>query len=254
MQHKHFDFIIAGAGAAGLSLLVRMILSGKFADSKILLADKEPKKFNDRTWCFWEKENGLFEELIFKSWNRISIFNTGFSKHLDIAPYRYKMIRGIDFYQYCFDIINAQKDITVEYGEITAVRNDGEQACIEINGQILSGDYVFNSIRLKESVKANGTHNLLQHFTGWIVEMESEVFDEQTATLMDFRTSQEHGCSFVYVMPFTKNTALVEYTLFSKQLLRPEQYAESLTTYLSTHFPGVNYVVTSTEFGVIPMT
>ena len=45
-----------------------MIRSGKFNDKKILLMDKEPKTKNDRTWCFWEKEAGFFEEIVYKKW------------------------------------------------------------------------------------------------------------------------------------------------------------------------------------------
>ena len=45
---------------------MRMIKSGKFSDKKILLIDKEPKTKNDRTWCFWEKGNGFFENIVAK--------------------------------------------------------------------------------------------------------------------------------------------------------------------------------------------
>ncbi len=65
----HYDYIFAGAGAAGLSLLTRMIASGKFSDKKILLIDKAPKTSNDRTWCFWEKENSFFEEIVYRKWD-----------------------------------------------------------------------------------------------------------------------------------------------------------------------------------------
>ncbi|MEJ0032900.1 MAG: lycopene cyclase family protein [Bacteroidota bacterium] len=46
---------------------------------------------------------------------------------------------------------------------------------------------------------------------------------------MDFRPSQEHGATFAYVLPFSENSALVEYTLFTKDLLNPEEYNEALT-------------------------
>jgi len=62
-----YDFIFAGAGCAALSIVMRMIKSGKLADKKILLIDKEPKTKNDRTWCFWEKENGFFDEIVYKN-------------------------------------------------------------------------------------------------------------------------------------------------------------------------------------------
>lgn len=251
MQNKDFDFIVAGAGAAGLSLLVRMIRSGKFADKKILLVDKQQKVSNDRTWCFWEKQSGIFEELVFKTWKKISIYNNGFAKDIDISPYAYKMIRGIDFYRYSFELIQSQKNITIEYGEIDAVN---ENCSITVNGKTVSADYVFNSIRFNDSAEAKGKNNLLQHFTGWIIRSEAPAFNDHQATLMDFRTSQQHGCSFVYVMPFSKNTALVEYTLFSKKLLTRDQYSAALKNYLSEHYHGIGYTVESTEFGVIPMT
>jgi hypothetical protein len=59
-----YDYIIAGAGCAGLSLAVHMIHSGKFPDKKILFIDKHPKKFNDRTWCFWENQPTIFDPIV----------------------------------------------------------------------------------------------------------------------------------------------------------------------------------------------
>ncbi|MEJ0032902.1 MAG: hypothetical protein WDO15_22180 [Bacteroidota bacterium] len=55
-----YDYIISGAGCAGLTLLMRMIESGKFSDKKIMVVDRDLKPRNDRTWCFWEKEDGSF--------------------------------------------------------------------------------------------------------------------------------------------------------------------------------------------------
>ena len=60
-------------GCAGLSLAVHLIQSGKFSDKKILLIDKESKIQNDRTWCFWENENGLFQNIVYKSWEKVWI-------------------------------------------------------------------------------------------------------------------------------------------------------------------------------------
>ena len=63
-MQKSYDYIILGAGCAGLSLLMRMIGSNQFNDKKILLIDKEQKNKNDRTWCFWEKDKGLFDPVV----------------------------------------------------------------------------------------------------------------------------------------------------------------------------------------------
>ena len=83
----YYDYIIAGAGCAGLSLAVHMIHSGKFNDKKILIVDKEEKNKNDRTWCFWEKERGLFEPVVCQKWDRVWFHGETFSKLLSLLPY-----------------------------------------------------------------------------------------------------------------------------------------------------------------------
>jgi lycopene beta-cyclase len=71
---------------------------------------------------------------------------------------------------------------------------------------------------------------------------------------MDFRTSQKHGCTFVYLLPTSKNSALVEYTLFSDKLLDTEEYDINLDIYIN-EILGVNdYKTNEEEFGIIPMT
>jgi lycopene beta-cyclase len=77
-----YDYIISGAGCAGLSLAMHIINSGRLADKKILLIDKDPKRANDRTWCFWEKDKGLFESIVVKEWEKVSFIGEGFNDEL----------------------------------------------------------------------------------------------------------------------------------------------------------------------------
>ncbi|TFG75732.1 MAG: lycopene cyclase, partial [Flavobacteriales bacterium] len=69
-----------------------------FKEKHILLLDKDVKGNNDRTWCFWETGEGPFDAIVSKTWNQIYFGGHKFSNNFLIAPYRYKMIRGIDFY------------------------------------------------------------------------------------------------------------------------------------------------------------
>ena len=102
-----YDYVFTGAGAAGLSLLVRMLKSGKFSDKTFLLVDKDRKDQNDRTWCFWEKGPGLFDEIVYQHWDKVWFHGPGFSKQFKIKLYRYKMVRGIDFYNQCINYIKS---------------------------------------------------------------------------------------------------------------------------------------------------
>lgn len=139
---KQFDYIIAGAGCAGLSLLTRLLQTGQFSNQKILLVDKAPKTANDRTWCFWEKGEGFFEPVVYQKWQELWFHANGYSELHNIAPYYYKMIRGGDFYRYCFEIIGQYQNVTVEYGSVTAMTNE----FITVNGCNYTGNIIFNSI------------------------------------------------------------------------------------------------------------
>ena len=231
-----------------------MIKSGKFSDKKILLVDKEPKTKNDRTWCFWEKQKGFFEEVVYRKWDSISFFSNHYSSALQIAPYQYKMIKGINFYEYCFAEIKKHINIEILYSEIGECKLQRDNPVFSFNGEQLSlgRPVVFNSI-YRPIDKAGKTIRLLQHFKGWIIETNKPVFNPDKATMMDFRVHQDHGTAFVYVLPFSETTALVEYTLFTKDLLQPEQYNEGLKNYIDAFLAIKEYKVKEEEFGIIPM-
>jgi lycopene beta-cyclase len=241
-------------GCAGLSLALHMIESGKLAGKKVLLIDKDRKQANDRTWCFWEKQSGLFENIVYKKWEKVWIYNNSFSRLLDLAPYRYKLIRGIDFYQYCMNIISRQSNFEIRNEQVREINNEGQLAYAGTGNQRFYADFIFNSILFDKPVLKENEHYLLQHFKGWIIETKKPAFNTGEATLMDFRTEQQHGTTFVYVMPFTGTRALVEYTLFSKELLLQPAYENGLKEYISNILNIENYTVTEEEFGVIPMT
>ena len=57
-------------------------------------------------------------------------------------------------------------------------------------------------------------NSLLQHFIGLEIKTPHPVFDAGVVTLMDFRCDQSRGIHFIYLLPFSADTALVESTLF----------------------------------------
>ncbi len=247
-----FDYIILGAGCSGLSLAVRLIESGQFANKKILLCDKQPKNLNDRTWCFWEQQPGYFDNIIHHRWDTLFVKHPAGAINLNIAPYSYKMIRGLDFYNHCFSIINRAKNVTVMYGEVSGI--DAENGIVSSADEQYKADYIFSSVLLQPPSLQKGQFYLLQHFRGWWIETETDVFNPAEADMMNFRTSQQHGCTFVYVLPVTKRRALVEYTLFTEQELQPEEYDEGLKTFISEKLQLTNYSIHEVEHGIIPMT
>ena len=57
---NHYNFILAGGGAAGLSLAVQLA-SSPLKDQSILIIDRDRKQANDRTWCFWARTPTLLD-------------------------------------------------------------------------------------------------------------------------------------------------------------------------------------------------
>ncbi|MFT3676116.1 MAG: lycopene cyclase family protein [Chitinophagaceae bacterium] len=255
-QSTSYQLIIAGAGAAGLSLLMRLIGNGYLEKNRVLLIDKDEKIRNDRTWCFWETDPGFFEDIIYRRWSQLDFFSSYFSGPLTIHPYQYKLIRGIDFYTYCFDTIRCHPNITWWKASVQSITETAQGVSVKAEGEeerLYPGAQAFSSIPMPVTDQPNAIQ-LLQHFKGWVIRTEQPCFDPARATLMDFRISQQKGTAFVYVLPFSAHEALVEYTLFTSSLLEPQQYEDGLRDYLKQYLQLDNYTVTEEEFGVIPMT
>ncbi len=255
MQAKQYDYIFLGTGCSSLSIVMRMIASKKFSNKKILIIDKEDKSRNDRTWCFWEKSEGFFEKIVYRKWQHLFFKTDDKSIALDIGLYKYKMIRGIDFYEHCFSSIELQKNIDIIHGMIS-FENKDSFAKIKVNGDAIEFNeeaLVFNSV-YRPAEKQKNKFYLLQHFKGWVVETSGDFFNADHAVLMDFRVSQQHGTTFVYVLPLSSTKALVEYTLFTKNVLSQHEYDTALKHYLKEFLNLDEYKVIDEEYGVIPMT
>lgn len=231
-----------------------MIHSGQFGNKNILLVDKDQKQQNDRTWCFWETGPGLFETIVYKRWTKTWVHGKDLSRRLELTPYTYKLLRGIDFYEHCLKAIQQHPNFHIRNSNILEIGNEDGQAFVKIDNEKIAASYIFNSILFEKPELKKGEYFLLQHFKGWVIETEENAFDPAEATLMDFRVSQQHGTTFVYVMPFAPNRALVEYTLFSDKLLELPSYNEGLKAYITKYITKGKYRITEEEFGVIPMT
>lgn len=251
---KQYDYIIIGAGCAGLSLLMRLLDNDPGQERKILLADRSAKNTNDRTWCFWEKEDGYFENIVYKKWKDLYFSCDDVELKLNMGDYAYKMIRGIDFYNYCFNRIRQHKNIDVEIADVLSVEATDGLCIIKTSSGIIEAgaSFVFNSI--PPALPANKKHiHLLQHFKGWMINTAG-VLPNIKPRLMDFRTDQTPGTAFVYTLPVDESRALIEYTVFSDSLLPNNDYDNALREYVKTILKADNYTIEHTEFGVIPMT
>ncbi len=247
-----YDYIIAGSGCAGLSLLYSLLQSPSLQYKSILVIDQAQKKNNDRTWCFWEKTPGLFESIVHAKWNTLEFLSTDFKKELDLESYTYKMILGLDFYNFVLNYAQKFENVTFLQETITAIDSGTESAVITTQENSYTARYVFNSTNVFNP-EITEQNSLLQHFKGWVIQSEKPVFNPKVGRLMDFSVSQKEGATFMYVLPTSTTKALVEYTLFSPRVLEEESYVTALKKYIKEDLKIDNYTIEHEEFGVIPM-
>jgi lycopene beta-cyclase len=248
---SHYDYIIAGGGAAGLSLAYHLGAAG-LRGRRVLLVDQVRKAQNDRTWCFWEIGAGPFEAVVARSWSHLWLHGDR-SERRSIAPYRYKLIQGGDFYRFMDDWLAGQPAVERLQGRVEAVEERDGGAAVVVDGRAFTADWVFTSIPPAAAPPPGYTH-WLQHFKGWVITAPRPAFDPDAATFMDFRVAQGPHVRFVYVLPYDAHTALVEDTYFSPAVLPQEVYDAGLRTYIAEQLGLASYAITHTEYGVIPMT
>lgn len=251
---QKYDFIIAGGGLAGLSLAYYMNQT-ILREKSILIIDQDTKTKNDRTWCFWEKENqNPFDAIAHRKWKKVYFHGTNFSDALDLGEYSYKWLKGIDFYNFVKLDLLTNPNIKFVNERIERLKDTPAGGFIITTENQYLGEYVFDSIKpLKLDLE--DCHNMLQHFKGWEIVTDKPVFDPTCPTMMDYRVEQRGtGVRFMYVLPESTTRAMVEYTVFSDKLLSPTEYDAELQKYLRKFLKIDNFTIEHEEFGVIPMT
>lgn len=252
-HEKHFDIIICGGGAAGLLLAHGLINNPAFDQYKIALIEKDSKDQNDRTWCFWEEGKGPWEHLVNKTWDNAIFKSQKYATTFSLAPYQYKMIEGITFYKHIYPLLDKATNLELIQEEITAIITQEKSCEVTTATSTYTGKKVFSSLPKQNYLKQKKYPVLQQHFIGWFVKTEAPIFDRDTMVFMDFDLPQKNNTRFMYVLPFSSTEALVEYTLFSKDLLEEKEYETEISRYLTQKNAG-EVSITATEKGSIPMT
>jgi lycopene beta-cyclase len=250
MSKNHYDYIICGGGASGLLLAYRICNDPYFKDRSILLIEKDIKNTNDRTWCFWESGEGDLEELVHKSWDQGYFSADDFELDFSLQPFRYKMIRSLDFYK-------SMNNKLAKFDQLTQIKakvNSIDENLVTTEVQSYHGDLVFSSIYNPKSLTQQKKHPvLLQHFVGQVVQTQNPCFDPGRIEFMNFNVPQKGNTRFMYVLPLGSNKALLEYTLFSENALERIEYLDAIAAFLK-ELPTGGYEIIEEEEGKIPMT
>ncbi|NNL15981.1 MAG: lycopene cyclase [Flavobacteriaceae bacterium] len=254
MVTDHYDYIIIGSGLAGLQLALAFSKDSYFNKKKIALIDPSPKTSNDKTWSFWETEPGNWNNLVYKTWKQASVISK--KKHIQLAlePYNYKSIRSVDFYRELKTQLKKHHNISFLLQHVTSVK-DNDKIEIHTNTNSYTANHVFDSrIPDEFSTKSSQYTTLIQHFKGWVIQTDTNAFNEEEVTMMDYRLKDGEQTTFMYVLPFSKKKALVEFTYFTEKIVDDATYESFIKQYINNYLNIKNYEIIETETGQIPMT
>ena len=254
MKKKPYDMLICGGGAAGLILAYRLHQDPHFKNHTILILDSDSKNANDRTWSFWEQEEGPLESIVKHQWNHAVFKAPSCHQKLTLDPYSYKMIQGIDFYNFIHPILKANPSIEFLQTKVTSIESEKKFSRVHTEAGSFEAPHVFSSLYNPNWVSSQKRYPVLQqHFLGWVVETETNCFEAGEITFMDFDIPESGETRFMYVLPFSSKRALLEDTFFSATVKSKETYETAIKNYLKKIDAGT-YRIVEKEQGSIPMT
>lgn len=224
-----------------------------FENVSILILEGNKQKGNDRTWCYWETGEGEWDDLLQNQWKKVQFKSKNVDKIIDLGSASYKMLRSKSYYDRLHQSLVENKSVQIEYAQCTGFVDEGTHVTVSTDKQTYRCSTLFNSIFDWSVLRKQNRYPVLQqHFLGWYIKTPRPMFDTETAVFMDFTIAQYKETRFMYVLPYTQTEALIEYTLFSKELLDKSEYEDAIRDYL--HDKNItDYQLIEVEQGSIPM-
>ncbi len=249
-----YDYTFSGLGLSTILVLNEMFENNLLEGKHVLIIEPNEIDQVEKTWCYWEEDKGKFDNYINAKWSSALFKNE--NNFIDCLNEEliYKQISSKDFIESLFKKLKTNANITLIKERFISYKSANSDVEILTNVNSYQSKYFFSSVLIDSNYKSSLKYPLLsQHFIGWFVETKDPFFDSEKAILMDFSIDQKQNTRFMYVLPFSKNKALLEYTLFSKDLLKEQEYEQEIELYLSKM--GItDYSILKKEQGNIPMT
>jgi len=185
-----------------------------------------------------------FEKIIEKKWYKWTIENKNTNVTHTSINKPYCVISFKKWKNFCLQTKN-----NLEIKNKKVIRYFPEQNFIKIitaDKKEYYAEKIYDSRSLKEK-----KGELLQHFFGINITVADNTFNEKKLTLMHF-TEENKVLHFMYILPFSHNKALVESTVFSKQVFHTSWYRKKINDYLKKK-NITEFNEQGMEKGVIPM-
>lgn len=249
-KKTRYDIIFVGWGASTCILLIEMSKQFLLDDKKVLILEPSEKLENDKTFCFWANPKDEiyrdYESIISHRWNKIKINN---QKSSSIEPIEYFHMGSSDLYDWSRRLFSKYQ---IEHRREKVLNIESHNSIvIETPKNKYFTEWGFDSRPPDLKNFKDDRFNISQSFFGLKVELEQTQLDTDVYHMMDFRVPQDKSTQFVYILPYSSKTALVELTRFGKEIIPEDEAKKTLHDFIKNYFGS--YKIMSSEKGVIPM-
>ena len=248
----HYDLVIIGGGCAGLSLASKLSEYGEKAP-KVLILEQRKNYTNDRTWCFWDIDHPAYQSLVSHAWCTFEVANRERVHHFDCNQHPYLMLESQHFYEAAIKQINTHPKIQLMLGQevLSAPINTDEGWHISTAHTTFTAKQVIDTRPPKQMNPQDSV--LWQSFVGYEIQTQSDCFSPEKMVLMDFDHTFEHGLAFIYILPTSEKKALIEYTVFSENIIPKQQLITRLKKSITQKIDRQSYELLRVEHGTLPM-
>jgi lycopene beta-cyclase len=201
-----------------------------------------------RTWCYWDVGAALLPEAVSASWTRWEIRTPAGSAVGEDPGHPYRMVRARDYRAAARGRMERSGRVRLQEG----VRVEQPLRAGDLTARVIDARGAGAPAPLRP-----GRVRLQQRFLGQWIRAARPVFDPSTATLMDFPEQERgRGVRFVYVLPVSSTSALVEATVFSAGAHDRPPSREQIREYVRERWGLADdeWTVEEEEAGSIPMT
>ena len=235
--------IIAGGGLSGV--LTAAAFARHRPETDFVLLESGPTLGGDHTWSFYETDlEGAASELVSPfvaySWDGYETRFEGFQREFSTG---YRSVISSRLHRVAMDMFGDRVRLNAPVSSVDA------SGVTLADGERIEGDGVLDA---RGPRKLDGVVLRWQKFLGWEVRLDTP-HGLTRPTIMDAVVPQIDGYRFVYVLPFTEDTLLIEDTYYSEGPdIDPSALRDRVEAYARNHGWSISEVIRE-ERGALPL-
>lgn len=243
-----YDWVIIGAGCAGLALANALHRHGYAG--RLLILEARKAYTHDRTWCYWARHGSPEHEQGEWSWDRLvfSSRETGWLHH-QYHDWCYVCLSSQTYYQRSFIGLELSPfDFELDQQVIAIDGSADEGFCVQTQTHSYNAKQVMDTrFQLHDCVPL-----LYQKFIGREYRLSQPIKHSNTVRLMCDMHAKSGGIMFYYLLPFSAEYVLVEPTGFQPKVIKSAVFEPYFSTIFDIENLQVSHQVRE-ETGILPM-